>query len=144
MTDFHSKDLAKVFAEAEPVLDEYQSRLNLLSEDIKGLEHNLRTRGANVPVKFYVACEDADGDIHGYNVLAWLRHGNQFRIVNYWEPDVENIDLSDNAKPLIEAPVEMRVHLYQYLPNLVKSVVSELRSKFETLPQLPKEPKIDW
>ncbi len=114
---FSSEKLEEAYARVQNGLENYQTRLDGVSNDIKTLERALEASKFNletwVTVREY--CEDPQSngqyDQIGHQI-GWAPSGDRYRLMyrrSRW-------------KPLIETPIEIRLEMHEHLPKLVTAV----------------------
>jgi len=92
-------------------IDEWHQRLGLTNEDIKSLESYLIKSAIFFDVQHKY---EENGETF---TIAWMKHGKHKRLVNV---------SSENVKPLLECPLEVRLHGYKQLPALIEAIGNHL------------------
>ncbi len=145
---FSSEKLEEAYARVQNGLENYQTRLDGVSNDIKTLERALEASKFNletwVTVREY--CEDPQSngqyDQIGHQI-GWAPSGDRYRLMyrrSRWEGYLEVDDPGSTlplfmyapgtygkyepevVKPLIETPIEIRLEMHEHLPKLVTAV----------------------
>jgi hypothetical protein len=118
---FHDPDLAVQLATAAPRIESFTTRLNNLSADIKSLESYLERSAVRVRVCVTLS-ERLNG---GGEYVTWDQNGSPERWRIWYEKGLGGSFINDDAIPLIEAPVDVRVRARRLLPELLRNVGQE-------------------
>lgn len=106
---FHDEKLSKINDEAKLVIDEYHSKLDRISSDIKNLEKTLQNLGIGefeMVVDFEKIADDR---------------------VNEKSLSFRNSRLCYNNSPLIEQKSLIRIEIYKYLPSFFNACLEKIK-----------------
>lgn len=137
-TSFSNPNLQDALQESTPIFDSHKNYLDQLSKEIKDLEDFIRDKGINIEYTMYL--EEAPGDETGLfgSYLKWKRdkNSNKFRLMYAFHKDGELPDHDEpSGRPLLEMPVDIRIHGYQFLPQFVKELGNHIKSIHGNFPQ---------